>query len=780
MHRRTLSSIRRSSWRCRLLDKTSKARGVGKTKVKAAKPRARARRPRDSAGPLERAVLSRETESWDAFRRQGGDASAGRDVSGKGIAIQKAAKDSARLRLVSLDALKESEMSIQRAAAKLALARAIDARKGLAAAIRNGAPVVITIDVSDPVTLNHIEDCWPDVIFRAKAPLVSDLETANLVGDASHVHAIYLFVREPAKARLAEKRHAAALAALASARPVITFSPLAQSHLPDILLKSRGVTRLTVAPPDARMICDIVRIVIGETIDDLLEPELAALTGLDELGIAIRRDRTASECMSELRLLASAKVRNADARDLTLDQMFGMDAAVAYAKSLVKDINSHRRGDIPFNAISAGVCFEGPTGTGKTTLARVIAREAGCELVVGGFSRWIAHKEGHLGDFTSAMLKDFEAARAKAQTDVTLLFIDEVDSFVDRDSLDGTNGRAWLVAAVAALLAAMDSLSGHGDGGEAGDGRTYERPKIIFIAATNNAARCDPAILRAGRFNRVIRIELPDAGALEQMMRVRLKADLIDEDLSDIAMLATGFTGADVESRVHDARRFARHDNRDLSLDDLKRAFLGEVQDLSASQRQRVAVHEAAHLLVDVLLHGPDGALATMASNGNRLAAAFRLKQAEDYAGTFDDHFKRIQVLLAGRMGEAEVCGAPSHGGGGDLQQATSLAVAMAASCGLAGPPIFLGPATDTERLLGFPEVRAAAIKLLQRAEESCRQLIASNRAALDEVAARLLADGRVDGDDVARIAAARSTTLPKAIDDCAGNSATESRKDPK
>jgi cell division protease FtsH len=758
-----------------MLDRTSKPRGGSKTNAKAARPPARARHRKDSAGPLERAVLSGETDSWAAFRQRSGDAD--RNVDRKGTGKKQTAKERARLRLVSLDALKEGERSVQSVAAKLALARTIDACKGLAAAIRKKAPV-ITIDVADPVALNLIESCWTEVVFGAEAAAVSDMESLD-TGDGPQVHAIYLFAKEPAKARLAEARRTAALAALASARPLIAFSPLAQSHLPDVLLKSGGVTRLTVVPPDAQMIRDIVRIVIGETTDDLLEPELAALTGLDELGIAIRRDRTASECMSELRRLASAKERNADARDLTLDQMHGMDAAVAWGRAFVRDVESFRRGEIPFSAISAGVCFEGPSGTGKTTLARVVAREAGCEMVVGGFSRWISHKEGHLGDFLSAMNKDFATARAKALADVTLFFVDEIDSFVDRNSLDDTNGRAWLVAAVNGLLAAMDSISGGSDVGEAADGRTYQRPKIIFVAATNEASRCDAAVLRAGRFNGVIRIDLPDPVALEKMMRVRLQADLIDEDLSDIAMLATGFTGADVESRINDARRFARHDNRDLTLDDVRRAFLGEVQDLSVSQRARIAAHEASHLLVDVLLHGPDGALATMASRGNRLAAAFRLKQAEDYAGTFDDHFKRIQVLLAGRMGEAEVCGAPSHGGGGDLQQATSLAVAMAASCGLVGPPIFLGPATDTERLLGFPEVRAAAVRILTRAEESCRQLIMKHRAALDEIAVRLLADGRIDGDDVARIVAALKPTVPETLDG-SGNSATDPKKDSK
>jgi hypothetical protein len=359
-----------------LLDKTSKVAGHAK-KAKASRPGARDRRRKDSTGPLQRAVLSNETESWAALRRQAGNAGAGRDVAAKGTS-KKTAKDLARLRLVSLDAFKEGERSVQRVAAKLALARTIDARKGLAAAIRNGAPVVITIDVADTATLNLIEDCWTDVVFGAKPHAVSDLESLD-TGDGPQVHAIYLFVKEIAKPRSAEARRTAALAALSSARPVLAFSPAAQSHLPDVLLKGGDVTRLVMGPPDPRMIRDIIGIVTGDTAHDLLEPEAAATVGLDELAIAIRSDRPAEECMSRLRRFASAKVRNADARDLTLDELFGMDVGVAYAKSLVKDINAHRRGDIPFTAISAGVCFEGPSGTGKTTLARVMAREAGCE-----------------------------------------------------------------------------------------------------------------------------------------------------------------------------------------------------------------------------------------------------------------------------------------------------------------------------------------------------------------------------------------------------------------
>jgi ATP-dependent Zn protease len=294
------------------------------------------------------------------------------------------------------------------------------------------------------------------------------------------------------------------------------------------------------------------------------------------------------------------------------------------------------------------------------------------------------------------------------------------------------------------------------------DGRDYRKPRIVLMGATNDYRRCDPAVLRSGRFNRVITIPLPDAGALEAMMRVRLDRDLEDQDLTDLALMATGLTGADIERLVNDARRLARHANVPLELEHLKRAF-GD-RELSAARRERIAVHEGAHILVDVMLHGPEGAYATMTTVGNRLAGAFRLKN-EDAHGTFGDHFRTLMVLLAGRAGEAAKFGAPSDGGGGsigsDLQQATSEACAMAASFGISGPPIFLDSADNTQRLLSFPEVRTAVVRLLSRAEVASARLIGGNRAALDKIAARLDADGRIDGATVGAILDAHGTKVP-------------------
>jgi hypothetical protein len=395
-------------------------------------------------------------------------------------------------------------------AAKLTLARAIDRRKGLAASIRTGAPVV-AFDVADPFALGLIVSCWKDMIFGADPRKVvpADSLSRDLASSGSRIGAVYLVVTEPPKPRSAASRQKTALAALASARPFVAFTPSAEMHLPDAILRA-GLTRVNVGPPDPRAIQETIAIVVGEATEDVLESELAGRIGLVEIGIAVRFDRSAAECMSRLRRLASAKVRDAGPRDLTLDEMHGMDEAVAWARAFVSDIKSFRRGEVPWSAIDAGVVFDGPAGTGKTTLARVVAREAGCEMVVGGHARWQSSGEGHLGHFLRKMAQDFAEARRKAQAFPVIFFVDEIDSFADRRSLEHAY-RDYSVAATNGFIFFCDGLSGGDDGPE--DGRTYERPKIVLMGATNDASRCDPAVLRAGRFNRVIRIDLPDHAA---------------------------------------------------------------------------------------------------------------------------------------------------------------------------------------------------------------------------------------------------------------------------
>jgi len=455
--------------------------------------------------------------------------------------------------------------------------------------------------------------------------------------------------------------------------------------------------------------------------------------------VAVRFDRTPSGCIADLRRLAAATETKKDARDLMLSDLHGLGEARAWAEAAISDIRAWKEGRIPWSEVSPGIALNGPPGSGKTTFASVFCREAGLHMVSATLAKWQSSGEAHLGHLLRAMRQDFEETRANAPSCV---FIDEIDSFPDRDGITHA-WRDYVVEVVNALLAEIDGIKG--------------REGVVVIGASNAIGRCDPALLRLGRLEKIVTIGLPEAAELERMFRVRLKGELEHEDLSSIVELAMGMVGADVERAVKDARRAARQDGgRTLTLGDLRKA-LAEEDARPFEQRWRDCVHEAAHLVADVIHFGPDGVFATTARVGSRSGMSVRTN-TEQFAGTPDAYRRRLQVILAGRAGEELLLGDVSHGAGGasgsDLEKATSLAAAMVGSLGLVGPHrlTYFGPGRDARELLVFEEVREAVAGELANAAAAVRILLAANRSAVEEAARRLLDLSRIDGAEVARL----------------------------
>jgi cell division protease FtsH len=379
-----------------------------------------------------------------------------------------------------------------------------------------------------------------------------------------------------------------------------------------------------------------------------------------------------------------------------------------------------------------------PPGCGKTLFAQVFADEVGLTLIACSLAKWQSSGEAHLGHLLRAMRQDFEAARAQAPS---VVFIDEIDSFPDRAGITHSH-RDYVVEVVNALLAEIDGIA--------------RREGVVVIAASNDLSRCDPALLRAGRFDEIVQIGLPDPIELQKMLRVRLGHQLKDENLARIAELAVGMTGADIERVVKDAKRSARHGNRAMTTDELRKALLVE-DDRSPEQRWRSCVHEASHIVADVIHFGPDDVFATIMATDGRTGMSVRTNFNRS-DGTHDEYRKRLEVILSGRAGEELLLGSVSHGAGGgagsDLEVATNLAAAMVGSLGLAGPtPLtYLGPQRSARDFLLFAEVRAAVNHELVKASVACRELLAAHRTAVEAVANVLLEDGRVDGTEVARL----------------------------
>lgn len=620
-----------------------------------------------------------------------------------------------------------------RVAARLILARLVDARPDLKEILRSRSPVV-AIDVPDPEMLDRVLDTWQRTILD---DLTRVHKVNNNVGKRQDSDLLLIVAKEPSKGKAEFEREREALAAVSLALPIVAISPAAETHLPKSLLKANP-TRIAFPPIDATTIARCIRIVTGRTCKDYLDENSAALMTASDLIVAIRFDRTPAECMHELRRLVAAKQNLKSGRDIAMDDLHGMDEAVRWARELRVDLDAWRRGDLSWSSLSAGVCLVGPPGTGKTLFAQTLSTflssgSYSVPLIECSLSQWQGADEAHLGHLLRAMRRDFEQARAKAPS---VLFIDEIDSFADRSKVKHAHAD-YVVEVVNGLLAQLDGAA--------------SREGIVCVGASNDIGRCDPAILRPGRLGKIIRISLPTERELERMFRVRLNGRLEKTDLSEICMLALGSTGAEVERITNDALRSARHGGRDLALSDLRAAIVGN-DDRAAVDLEIAAIHEAGHLVSEIELFGNEADVhANIAAVGIRGGCTTRTK-APPFSGTYHDYARRLQVLLAGRTAEELLLSAASHGAGGrqgsDLQVAASMAAGMCASLGIAGKSklLYLGDVGRTDELLSYPEVREAANRELAKAEKAVRALLLQRKPALRAIASKLLKDKRLDG----------------------------------
>ncbi|UPT92439.1 AAA family ATPase (plasmid) [Bradyrhizobium barranii subsp. apii] len=635
-----------------------------------------------------------------------------------------------------------------RIAARLLLARLFDRNPSVMRELRAGAPVVI-VDIPDLALFDRVSHQWMEVL-GLRDLLFADIGALSDRTKREDYGAVEAVTKEPLKKSNRGSADERAFVAVQLALPVIAITPSAETHLSAVLLDA-ATHRLMLPDIDGSLIDSVIRAVTGKPCRAALPEHVVAQVGVRELLLAVRFDRTPQQCVEKLLHFVASKTAKRGSRDLTLDELHGLDEAVEWARSTKRDLDAWRRGEIGWDEIDAGVVLDGPPGTGKTTFAKVASAAMGLPLITATYAKWQA--AGHLGDFLREMKKDFGDARSKEPA--AIMFIDELDSFPVRDG--STND--YVVACVNAIIEQLDGLQG-ATNGAASSGRQ----KVIFIAATNDVRRCDPAIVRAGRLNRIIQVGLPAPSDIEKMMRVRLRGDLGDEPLEDLSLLAVGSTGADIERIVKDARRQARQERRPLSIEDMRRAVLGNSEGLSPEVLTRASFHEAGHIVLAVLHGGPADIHAVVA--GSRRSVGFVVSKHRHAAGTLEDYRREMQGLLAGRAAEEIELGAAGDGSGGsegssDLAQATRIAAALVGSFGHSGPHplLFLADRSRTRDIMSHAYLRSAAHQELAAAFDEAKRVLIEHRAALQSVAAHLRERGRIDGHEVERILAETTKT---------------------
>jgi cell division protease FtsH len=415
-----------------------------------------------------------------------------------------------------------------------------------------------------------------------------------------------------------------------------------------------------------------------------------------------------------------------------------------------------------------GVLLIGPPGTGKTLLARAVAGEAKVPFFSISASEFV---ELFVGVGASRVRDLFTKAKAAAPA---IIFVDEIDAVGRQRGAGLGGGNDEREQTLNQLLVEMDGF----------DATT----NVIVIAATNRPDVLDPALLRPGRFDRQVTVGFPDRVGREAILRIHTKNLPLapDVDLMTVAAATPGFSGADLANLANEAAlRAARAGKDQVGSEQFEEALdtliLGTKQAGLTNQEERrtVAYHEAGHAIVARLTPGADPVnKVTIVPHGQALGVTEQRPMDDRRNYPLDYLLGRLAVSLGGRAAEEIAFSQPTTGAESDLKQATQLARRMV---GLWGMSEQLGPVSygvgETQPFLGrelaapkeFAEATAARIDeavaaLISAAHEKARAILSRERAALDALAAELVAHEAATGKRIDEILAEAGAKLPDIV----------------
>jgi cell division protease FtsH len=393
-----------------------------------------------------------------------------------------------------------------------------------------------------------------------------------------------------------------------------------------------------------------------------------------------------------------------------------------------------------------GILLIGPPGTGKTLLARAVAGEANVPFFSISGSEFV---EMFVGVGAARVRDLFEQARQMAPA---IIFIDELDSLGRARNAYGLGGHDEKEQTLNQLLAELDGFD--------------SKSGVVLLGATNRPEILDPALLRAGRFDRQVLVDRPDKLGREQILAVHLKKVTLDPDVKpdQIAALTPGFTGADLANLVNEAALLAtRRTGSAVTMEDFNNAIERVVAGLekrnrllNPEERRIVAFHELGHAMVALALPGTDEVhkISIIPRGVGALGYTIQRPTEDRFLMTRAELENRMAVLLGGRAAEGVVFHEISTGATDDLVRATDLARAMVMRYGMSEA---LGNvAYDRERSpylqtgIPLPQIRdyseataqavdAAVRVLVNRALERATGILERNRALLDRTAEELL-----------------------------------------
>jgi cell division protease FtsH len=449
-------------------------------------------------------------------------------------------------------------------------------------------------------------------------------------------------------------------------------------------------------------------------------------------------------------------------------------AGVDEAKFELQEIVSFLKNPKSFGRLGArapkGILLVGPPGTGKTLLARAVAGEAGVSFFSISGSEFV---EMFVGVGAARVRDLFEKARKAAPC---IIFIDELDALGRSRQAGGFGGLDEKEQTLNQLLAELDGFD--------------PSAGVILLAATNRPEILDPALLRAGRFDRQVLVDRPDRKGRLEILKVHVHKIVLDPkvDLDRIAAMTTGFTGADLANLVNEAAVVAtRRDSTQVTFEDVTAAIERIVAGLEKKsriltppERRRVAYHEMGHALVAASLPGVDPVLkvSIIPRGAGALGYTIQHPTEDRFVLAASELRHRIAVLMGGRAAEVLLFeGDISTGAADDLQRATDIATEMVTLYGMAetvgqrtykpAPQGFLsGQALDkpvaSEATLR--EIDLSVRDIVADAFDKARDILTRRRADLDKGAELLLTKEAITAEDFPAIRQAETDKRPPVV----------------
>ena len=616
------------------------------------------------------------------------------------------------------------------AAVAIQFGRAFEQNRDALAGLQNPDTVII-IEVPAAEFVDPLARLLRNHVLDPGAPVLDGKGLSKEATIATPGTVVLFKRRDEDKAKKSSTDDAEFAAAVQRRCAVIGIAVEADSLLPRGLVRI-AEHRIVVPAIDASSVAAVIEAVTGRR-PGAVDDELARRATLEALAIAVRGDLGTERSLARLARLLGSKAANAEPASRLCD-LHGLGPARDWALALIRDLSDYAAGRCAWASVDRGLLLTGPSGVGKTALARAVAGEANVHFVATSYAQWQSHREGHLGHVTQAIRNAFAEAR---QNSPSILFIDEIDTIPARGSTNRSDD--WWTSITNTLLECMDGFE--------------RREGVVVIAACNDPARLDPALVRAGRLDRHIVIPLPDMPALMGIFRSHLGGDLEGADLRAVALAARGHTGADVERWVRQARRVTRTAGRALDLADLLDAVRGGEPEWPADVRRRVAHHEAGHAIALLALGIAEPKALSIGGNGGLAESDLGEIQAQ----TRPNLEKCLIALLAGRAAEQLVFGEATAGAGGsensDLARATQLATRLETNYGLGSLGLVCIPGETGDRdLLLFGDLRSVVGRTIDRAYTAALELLGQNRRALDALAAALFTAGYLDRAEIAAV----------------------------